>query len=136
MTCNSSGQFSRCSHRPPKTPPKPSRISARRRSNSSSTAPAFKCTGQAMKFGCIRGNSTTLPAAVPEIVEAVRALPGKELILDGEVLSLQPDGRPQPFQVTMRRFGRKLDVDRMRAEQPMQPVLVRPPVSGRRISDG
>ena len=28
-------------------------------------------------------------AAVPEIVEAVRAMPGKELILDGEVLSLE-----------------------------------------------
>jgi DNA ligase 1 len=60
-------------------------------------------------------------AAVPEVVEAVRALPVKDLILDGEVLSLQPDGRPQPFQVTMRRFGRKLDVDRMRGELPMTP---------------
>ncbi len=60
-------------------------------------------------------------AAVPEIVEAVRALPAQELILDGEVLSLKPDGRPQPFQVTMRRFGRKLDVDRMRAELPLSP---------------
>jgi len=59
--------------------------------------------------------------AVPEVVEAVRALPVKDLILDGEVLSLQPDGRPQPFQVTMRRFGRKLDVQRMRGELPMSP---------------
>ena len=60
-------------------------------------------------------------AAVPEIVEAVGKMPGKDLILDGEVLSLQPDGRPQPFQITMRRFGRKLDIERMRAEQPMHP---------------
>ncbi|MFZ0336829.1 MAG: DNA ligase, partial [Terracidiphilus sp.] len=45
----------------------------------------------------------------------------KDLILDGEVLSLQPDGRPQPFQITMRRFGRKLDVERMRQELPMTP---------------
>ena len=59
--------------------------------------------------------------AVPEIVEAVRALPGRDLILDGEVLSLKPDGRPEPFQVTMRRFGRKLDVEKLRAEQPLQP---------------
>ncbi|MBV8817481.1 MAG: hypothetical protein JO022_03935, partial [Acidobacteriaceae bacterium] len=29
------------------------------------------------------------------------------------------DGRPQPFQITMRRFGRKLDVDRMRSELPL-----------------
>ncbi len=59
--------------------------------------------------------------AVPEVVEAVRALPAKDLILDGEVISLTPEGRPQPFQVTMRRFGRKLDVDRMRAELPVVP---------------
>jgi DNA ligase 1 len=60
-------------------------------------------------------------AAVPEIVESVLALPAKDLILDGEVLSLQPDSRPQPFQVTMRRFGRRLDVDRMRQELPVYP---------------
>jgi DNA ligase-1 len=59
--------------------------------------------------------------AVPEVVEAVRALPGRELILDGEVLSLKPDGRPEPFQVTMRRFGRKLDVDALRAQQALRP---------------
>ena len=59
--------------------------------------------------------------AVPEIVEAARALPAKDLILDGEVISLLPDGRPQPFQITMRRFGRKLDVERMRGELPLTP---------------
>jgi len=59
--------------------------------------------------------------AVPEVVEAVRAIPAHELILDGEVLSLKPDGRPQPFQITMRRFGRKLDVEGMRAELPLTP---------------
>src|SRR2546422_3017537 len=60
--------------------------------------------------------------AVPELVELVRALRGKEVILDGEVLSLTPEGRPQPFQVTMRRFGRRLDVERLRAELPLTPV--------------
>src|SRR5580698_7543583 len=59
--------------------------------------------------------------AVPEIVEAVRALPGRDFILDGEIISLTPDGRPQPFQVTAKRFGRKLDLDRMRAELPLTP---------------
>lgn len=57
--------------------------------------------------------------AVPEVVEVVRALPARDLILDGEVLSETPNGRPQPFQVTMRRFGRKLDVDKLRAELPL-----------------
>jgi DNA ligase 1 len=60
-------------------------------------------------------------AAVPEIVEAVRGMPAQELILDGEVLSLDSAGRPQPFQVSMRRFGRKLDIDRMLTELPMTP---------------
>ena len=59
--------------------------------------------------------------AVPEVVEAARALPARDLILDGEVLSLTPDGRPQPFQTTMRRFGRKLEVDRVREELPLSP---------------
>ncbi len=65
--------------------------------------------------------SNDVSAAVPELVQAVRALPAHDLILDGEVLSLDPQGRPQPFQVSMRRFGRKLDVDRMLAELPMTP---------------
>jgi DNA ligase-1 len=59
--------------------------------------------------------------AVPEVVELVRALPARELILDGEVLSLTPQGRPQPFQVSMRRFGRKQDVERLAAQLPMTP---------------
>ncbi|MEO8312756.1 MAG: ATP-dependent DNA ligase, partial [Caldimonas sp.] len=58
-------------------------------------------------------------ASAPEIVEALHALPAQELILDGEAIALAPDGAPLPFQVTMRRFGRKLDVDRMRAELPL-----------------
>jgi len=59
--------------------------------------------------------------AVPEIVEAARALSGGDLILDGEALCLGVDGRPQPFQVTARRFGRKLDLERMRGELPLTP---------------
>lgn len=58
-------------------------------------------------------------AAVPEVVEAVRAMPASKLVLDGETIALREDGRPHPFQVTMRRFGRKLDVEAMRAELPL-----------------
>ena len=60
-------------------------------------------------------------AAVPEIVEAVRALPVREAVLDGEAIALKQDGRPQPFQVTMRRFGRRLDVEAMRRRLPLRP---------------
>ncbi|HUQ92094.1 MAG TPA: ATP-dependent DNA ligase, partial [Bryobacteraceae bacterium] len=76
-------------------------------------------SGEEVRVYSRRLNDVT--AAVPEIVESVRRLPVRDLILDGEVLSLQPDGRPQPFQVTMRRFGRKLNVDGMRAELPLTP---------------
>jgi DNA ligase-1 len=58
-------------------------------------------------------------ASVPEIVSAVRSLPARELILDGEAIALQADGAPQPFQVTMRRFGRTLDVATMQASLPL-----------------
>jgi DNA ligase-1 len=61
-------------------------------------------------------------SSVPEVVEAARAMPARELILDGEVISFASDGRPQPFQVTMRRFGRKMDLGRLSAELPLTPV--------------
>ncbi len=60
-------------------------------------------------------------AAIPEIADAVRALPARDLILDGEVLSMDAEGRPQPFQISMRRFGRKLNVEQMLSELPMTP---------------
>jgi len=61
--------------------------------------------------------------AVPEVVDAVRQLPARELILDGEVIALDKDERPLPFQITMRRFGRKLDVASLQAELPIVPFF-------------
>jgi DNA ligase-1 len=58
-------------------------------------------------------------ASAPEIVAAVRASPVPELILDGEAIALHGNGAPQPFQVTMRRFGRTLDVPAMQASLPL-----------------
>ncbi len=57
--------------------------------------------------------------AVPEIADAVRALPARELILEGEAIALRPDGIPHPFQTTMTRFGRRLDVERVRGTVPL-----------------
>jgi DNA ligase-1 len=57
--------------------------------------------------------------SVPEVVEAVRALPAHELVLDGEAIALRQDGKPLPFQVTMQRFGRKLEVGSARAHVPL-----------------
>ena len=61
--------------------------------------------------------------AIPEIVELVKGLHAPELILDGEALAFDAAGRPHPFQVTMRRFGRRLDVERLRTELPMRAVF-------------
>jgi len=65
-------------------------------------------------------NLNEVGAAIPEIVETVAALPAKDLILDGEAIAFDASGRPYPFQATMRRFGRRLDVERLRAELPMR----------------
>lgn len=62
-------------------------------------------------------------AAVPEVVEAALALPARDIILDGEAIALRSDGTPHPFQMTMRRFGRRLDVDRLRQTLPIAPFF-------------
>jgi DNA ligase 1 len=68
-------------------------------------------------------NLREVTPAVPEVVELVRAIPAAELILDGEVIALRSDGTPETFQRTMQRFGRKLDVDRLRSEIPLTPFF-------------
>jgi ATP-dependent DNA ligase I len=58
-------------------------------------------------------------ARVPEVVEWARALPPRELVLEGETIALRPDGRPLPFQVTMSRIGRSKDVEAARGTLPL-----------------
>jgi DNA ligase-1 len=58
--------------------------------------------------------------AIPEIVEEARSMRAEQLVLDGEAIAFAPGGRPHAFQMTMRRFGRKLDVPRMQKELPMR----------------
>jgi DNA ligase-1 len=58
--------------------------------------------------------------ALPEIVTAVRELPARTLVLDGEAIAYDAAGRPHPFQVTMRRFGRRLEMAKLLAELPVR----------------
>jgi DNA ligase-1 len=58
-------------------------------------------------------------AALPEIVDAVRGFAAESVVLDGEAIALDRNGRPLPFQITMRRFGRRLNVEQLRRELPM-----------------
>ncbi|HEX3780753.1 MAG TPA: ATP-dependent DNA ligase [Pseudonocardiaceae bacterium] len=46
-----------------------------------------------------------ITASVPELVDLVLGLPCRSVVLDGETLALNDDGRPRPFQETMSRFG-------------------------------
>jgi DNA ligase-1 len=59
-------------------------------------------------------------AALPEVVDVVRSIPARALILDGEAIAVDAAGRPHPFQITMRRFGRRLGVEAVRAGLPIQ----------------
>jgi DNA ligase-1 len=58
-------------------------------------------------------------ASAPEIVEVGRALPARDLILDGEVIALAGDGTPRPFQTTMTRFGRTKDAGTLQRDVPL-----------------
>jgi DNA ligase-1 len=58
--------------------------------------------------------------ALPEIVETVRAFGVTTLVLDGEAIAFDSSDRPHPFQITMRRFGRRLNVESMRADLPIR----------------
>jgi DNA ligase-1 len=60
---------------------------------------------------------------LPEIVEWARRLPVREAVLDGEAIALRPDGRPEPFQTTMRRLGRIKDVATMQESIPLTPFM-------------
>ena len=61
-----------------------------------------------------------LSAALPELVELGRSFEAHSLVLDGEAIALRADGRPQPFQITMQRVGRKLGVEAARSDLPLR----------------
>jgi DNA ligase-1 len=50
-------------------------------------------------------NLADITERVPEIVALLRSLDAEVLVLDGETIALRGDGRPEPFQMTMSRFG-------------------------------
>ena len=68
-------------------------------------------------------NLADITGRVPEIAEAIRALEVESVILDGEAIVLGKEGRPRPFQVTMSRFGSKVNAERLRTELPLSAFL-------------
>ncbi|QAU12598.1 ATP-dependent DNA ligase [Halorubrum sp. BOL3-1] len=59
-------------------------------------------------------NMDDVTEALPEIVEYVSERVDVPAIVDGEVVAVDDDGDPLPFQEVLRRFRRKHDVERMR----------------------
>jgi DNA ligase-1 len=68
-------------------------------------------------------NLADITSRVPELVEAIRTVPSESVIIDGEAVALRRDGRPHPFQVTMSRFGSRLDVEELRRSVPLSPFF-------------
>jgi ATP-dependent DNA ligase I len=64
-----------------------------------------------------------ITSRVPEVAEALAAVPSGSLVLDGELIALRPDGRPHPFQVTAGRVGSRLDVATARQAVPLSLFL-------------
>ncbi|WP_413800422.1 ATP-dependent DNA ligase [Streptomyces iranensis] len=60
---------------------------------------------------------------LPEVVTAARELAVDRAILDGEVILLDAEGRPRPFQETSARVGSRLDVAGASAALPLSPVF-------------
>jgi DNA ligase 1 len=62
-------------------------------------------------------NLNDITARVPEIVEVVAALPATRMVLDGEAIAFDDEGRPLAFQETMQRIGREHDIETARGAQ-------------------
>ncbi len=60
--------------------------------------------GEEVRIATRKLNDVT--ARLPGVVELARTLPAEALVLDGEVLGVEHDGRPGAFQDTMSRLGR------------------------------
>jgi DNA ligase-1 len=52
-----------------------------------------------------------ITSRLPEVVAAVRELPVRDAVFDGELIALRPDGRPHPFQVTAARTATRTAKD-------------------------
>ncbi|MEO7071016.1 MAG: ATP-dependent DNA ligase, partial [Nostocoides sp.] len=64
-----------------------------------------------------------ITSRLPEVVEEIAALPGGDLVLDGEAIVMRPDGRPEPFQVTGARTASSADPEALRGTAPVTTFL-------------
>ncbi|AFO56015.1 ATP-dependent DNA ligase LigA [Natrinema sp. J7-2] len=68
-------------------------------------------------------NMEEVTDALPEVVEFAAAHLEEPAILDGEVVAIDEDGSPLPFQEVLKRFRRKHDVAKAREDVSVRPVF-------------
>ncbi|QSG02670.1 ATP-dependent DNA ligase LigA [Natranaeroarchaeum sulfidigenes] len=66
-------------------------------------------------------NMEDVTAALPEVVEFAQERFDVPVILDGEVVAVNDDGDPLPFQQVLRRFRRKHDIEAAREDVTVRP---------------
>ncbi|MCL9813826.1 ATP-dependent DNA ligase LigA [Natranaeroarchaeum aerophilus] len=66
-------------------------------------------------------NMEDVTAALPEVVEFAQERFDVPVILDGEVVAVNDDGDPRPFQQVLRRFRRKHDIEAAREDVTVRP---------------
>ncbi len=68
-------------------------------------------------------NMEEVTDALPEVVEFAEDTLEEPAILDGEVVAIDDDGAPLPFQEVLKRFRRKHDVAKAREDVTVRPVF-------------
>ena len=81
-------------------------------------------SGQDVRLFTRNGNDVT--ARLAAVADLVRALPCTSVVLDGEVIGLGDDDRPQVFQDTMSSFGLRTAEPGARSSAPVSDPQVRP----------
>ncbi len=77
--------------------------------------------GEAVKIFSRRLSDVT--SSLPEIVAIAKSLPASEFLLEGEVVAVDHDGKPLPFQDLMRRFRRVHGIESAAEEIPLKLYL-------------
>ncbi|APX96070.1 ATP-dependent DNA ligase LigA [Natronorubrum daqingense] len=74
-------------------------------------------------IGVFSRNMEDVTDALPEVVEFAEETLENPVILDGEVVAIDDDGTPLPFQEVLKRFRRKHDVEKAREDVTVRPVF-------------
>jgi DNA ligase-1 len=97
-------------------------------SHSNGTAFEYKYDGARIQIHKLRDTArifsrrlSDVTASIPEIATLVKeSTSSKQVLLEGEVIAVDSDGKPLPFQDLMRRFRRMHDIEDATAKIPLQ----------------